>query len=353
MKQSQYNGSRLTAHGSRDVIADSLRGFAIILVVYAHVVLWFESSSIFLPRSIVVSKYIYSFHMPLMFMVAGYVHAMKERYSQPFMSFAKKYLVDIYLPCMYFSVLQIIIMLTVFSSSNPANFGTVKPGEIYAIPFVGFKEYWFLAALFFVKIMHTFWECRTKHLQAVSVFWVVVFLTVPYLSKVSPLLLRDVISRMSMGLYFHVGFLLKRSGCLSRAGVWHGLVLLAAGFACFAGGWNIPAGAAMSTSLALFVVFYALKVNYAPLVTCGVYSMVIYCLHNWITAVFRLFSKITGLASSASPVMLFVMCFPAAMLLPLVAVRLYKKVKAFRWLEYLFYPGKLFRLSAQKRTSPV
>ncbi|MBQ6002532.1 MAG: hypothetical protein IJL18_06735, partial [Synergistaceae bacterium] len=61
-----FRASGLQGDG-RDFVADSLRGLAIILVVYAHVVLWFESSGIILPRSIIVSKWIYSFHMPLMF----------------------------------------------------------------------------------------------------------------------------------------------------------------------------------------------------------------------------------------------------------------------------------------------
>ena len=288
--------------------------------------------------------------MLFMFMIAGYVHAMKERYGQSFLPFAKKYFIEIYLPCMYFSFIQIFIMLTVFSSSNPANFGAVKPGEIYAIPFAGFKEYWFLAALFFVKLLHTFLECRVRSLRAVSVFWIAVFIIAPYLGRMSPSFLHNGILGLTRGLYFHAGYLLKRCKFFSEdkaPKISIGIMLFLAGFALFIAeyiyGVSIPAVAAICTSLALFVVFNAIKVNYAILVVYGVHSMVVYCLHNWIVAVFRMSFKITGLASSAEPVILFIMCFPAAVLLPLLVVWLYRNVKPLHWIEYIFYPGRLLR----------
>ena len=272
-----------------------------------------------------------------MFMIAGFVHAMKDRFRQEFYPFAKKYFVDLYLPCMYFSLSQYVLMASIFSSNNPANFGAIKPGDLYALPFSGFKEYWFLAALFFVKVIHAFLECKVHKIWLISAFWLAVFLGVRYVP--APGFLELAAGRLSMGLYFHAGFLLKRYA--QRYVLWQGAALWLAGMACYLG--SFAAGAAMLTSLGVFAAFYALKIKPGVLVKCGVLSMVIYCLHNWITAVFRMAFKLSGLASSGEPAVLFAVSFCAAMTLPFLVVWLYKNVKALRWVEYIFYPGRMIK----------
>ena len=70
----------LTAHkGFRasgwDVVADSLRGLVIILVVIGHTIIAFNHSRLTFTGDKIINSYIYSFHMPLMFMISGYVAA--------------------------------------------------------------------------------------------------------------------------------------------------------------------------------------------------------------------------------------------------------------------------------------
>ena len=50
---------------------------------------------------------------------------------------------------------------------------------------------------------------------------------------------------------------------------------------------------------------------------------------------------VSGLSVSADPVVMFAAAFVPAMVIPLLAVYLYRNVKYLRWIEYIFYPGKL------------
>ena len=281
-----------------------------------------------------------------MFMIAGYVQGMKDYRASGWLHWLRKSAIDLYLPCMIFSFTQWFIMYFIFSRNNPANFGALKDGDIYMLPLRGFKEYWFLASLFFIKVIHSAFECSLCPGILHSLFWVIVFIF-PALSGIS--LPVDI----SLGLYFHVGYILRRQGCISQEknpGLLAGLILVIAGALLFfvpraydSANIFTRTGAAMCSCLGLFAVFYAMRVKFCWLKVCGLYSMVIYCLHNWITACFRMIFNVSGMSSSADPVMMFVITFFAAMLLPFCVIWLYKNVKCLLWIEYIFYPGKLIR----------
>ena len=69
--------------------------------------------------------------------------------------------------------------------------------------------------------------------------------------------------------------------------------------------------------------------------------MVVYCLHNYAAASLRMLFTVSGLSSSASPIILAAIGIIFAMTAPLAVVWLYKNVKCLRWIEYIFYPGKM------------
>ena len=328
----------------RDIVADSLRGFTIILVVYAHVVYWFGSSGIILPRSTIAGGFIYVFHMPLMFMISGYVQGMKDYRASSWLHWLKKSAIDIYLPCMIFSLTQWAVMYFIFSRHNPANFGALQSTDLYMIPVRGFKEYWFLASLFFIKVIHSAFECSRCPGKLHALFWATVFIF-PVLSGIS------LPAGIHYGLYFHCGYILRKHNYISRdknPGVIAGLILLIAGAMLYFGPWAYGAaniftrtGAAVCSCLGLFTLFYALEVKFSGLVIYGLYSMVIYCLHNWIVACFRMIFTISGMSSNSDPIMMFVITFAAAMAIPFCVIWLYRNVKLLRWTEYIFYPGRL------------
>lgn len=290
--------------------------------------------------TIILSNWIYNFHMPLMFAVSGYVYAMKFHESLSYQ--IKKDAINLYLPCIYFSLMQWLIMRFIFSSNNPANFGAASMKNLYMLPFEGYKEYWFLAALFFVKSANLFFELKFKSVYINSVFWIIVFIALAFCGdNVS-----EFVSRLSYGLYFYMGYIFRHKNYITsekHPEFLYGIILFLAGLAFYFAG--LRKISTLCNVFAFFIIFYAANINNSFLVLCGVNSMVIYCLHNFITASFRLIVRASGLYASVNPVILFYICFFFALMIPLFIVKIYKNIKIFRWIEYIFYPGKVHKKS--------
>ena len=288
--------------------------------------------------------------MPLMFIIAGYAHGMKEHFSsgQTYSYYFRKYIIDLYLPCMFFSLIYWLPKYILSSSPVGMAEGLIKTNieGLFMIPFLGFSAYWFLCTLFFVKMLHLLFERYVKSESLHFVFWLLM-----YAAAVVLFLRGNSYNKyvFYLGIYFHMGFMMKRHNLIPKK-FSLGIILLFAGAAFFCaskfyGRSNIflHTGSSICTSLALFIIFYALDIRNRFLVTCGVYSMVIYCLHDWILSSSRVIYRFTGLSSSANIFVLFMMSFICAVFIPLIIVWVYKHVKCLRWVEYIFYPGRFKR----------
>ena len=278
-------------------------------------------------------------------MIAGYVQGMKS--NAGYFASLRKATTDLYLPCMYFSLLQWLIMYFIMANRNTANFGAATLKDLFVLPLGGYKEYWFLVALFFIKAIHSAFDCFPAGKTLHFLFWTALFITLNIYGGIFPLC----VSRLSNGLYFHLGYVMKRENYISQdkyPGIIWGITLFLVGVACFfipyaCGGNNFftRLGAALCSCFGLFVIFYSAGIKYSVLISYGLYSMVIYCLHNWVTAVFRMLFTVSGMSSNFEPAIMFAVTFAAAMIVPLLVVWLYKNIKCLRWIEYIFYPGKL------------
>lgn len=337
---------------TRDIIADSLRGLGITLVVTGHIIAMFCENKTF-PESInLVSNYIYSFHMAFFFMIAGYVHGTKERFShgESCTPYIRKLMISIYLPCMYFSLCYwfpkfIVSLHSSFAESNTIS--TASIADLLKIPLCGFNLYWFLCSLFFVKSLHMLFERYVSIRYIHSLFWVILFSVLFFMNEDDNVPM--FFMQFRYGLYFHLGFMMKRYNIIIK-NLSLGTALFLAGTVCFIavrfyGMINIftHTGNAIFISLAIFAVFYSLNIKNRYLVIFGEYSMVIYCLHEYIIVVSKIIYTMSGLTSTVSKILLFVICTLCSMLIPLMIVYLYKNVKGFRWIEYIFYPGKYKR----------
>ena len=338
-----FRASGLQGDG-RDFVADSLRGLAIILVVVGHVIMGFNHSRLTFSGSALIYGYIYSFHMPLMFMISGYVDGMKENSSGTLWQI-KKSVVGIYLPCLYFSFLIWFpkFLWSALGINNAEGFNLASVNDLFRIPFYGFDIYWFLCALFFVKLLHILNEHFIPSWKFRVLFWACAFVLYESWTGAP--------SFCRYGLYFFIGYTLRQKNLITQDNhpetLW-GMLLLFAGMIIFSASYfygleNVftRTGAALCTSLALFVIFYAWDIRGKFLAFCGACSMVIYVLHNPVTASLRLIFRRLWLSSSVNPALLFVICCVMCVLVPLCVIMLYKKVNCLRWIEYIFYPGKL------------
>ncbi len=237
-----------------------------------------------------VNYVIYSFHMPLMFMTAGYSHAMKDHTSSSsqLSGYLKKYVVELYLPAVYFSLIFWSLKYFFISpANNPEDLTLTTLEDLYLIPISGYNQYWFIFALFPVKVLHVFLERLFKDKGCVnSLFWLAFFVML----KASHSYLPDAVSNLSHGFYFHVGYLLKRKELITDSNhprLVYGLLLAVIGTVLLSvRGSNI--GAALCISLALFIVFYDLRIDNRFLVSCGLSSMVIFVTHQYTRNLMRI-----------------------------------------------------------------
>ena len=284
-------------------------------------------------------------------MIAGYAHGMKEHFQsgQKYAYYLRKYIVDIYIPCLFFSFAYWLTRRVFVSPSNVSteNFHYASPSELLSIPFFGYSVYWFLCTLFFVKIVHILLERYVKRESLHIGIWVLSFIIIHSFWEIIPPFFRH----FTYGLYFHTGFFLRRQNIITHENhpklLW-GIILILVGTACFYASHFLGmssiftrTGTSMFTSLAFFVIFYALNITNSFLVMCGVYSMIIYTLHSYVQTPFRVLYRAAGLFASGNPFVLSAVCFFFALMLPLIPVWLYKNVKCLRWIEYIFYPGKV------------
>ncbi len=277
-------------------------------------------------------------------MLSGYAHAFKNRYNVSYLTYLKKYAIDLYLPCIYFSVVYWGLKYFLLQADNSANFHTVSLKQLYLIPFQGFNVYWFLCELFFIKMLHTVLECKIRSVYFISVVLLALFLFSYFFCK-------SMETFTIRCLYFHAGYLLRRMNYISQAKhppLIFGLILFQAGLLCFIADYffscsNIftGAGAAFFMSIALFIIFYAVCVKNKILRICGLYSMVIYCLHDYIFAFLRIVFNFLPLSAYIDPFLLFSLCLVLSVCLPVLFALAYTNLKCFRWIEYIFYPGKL------------
>ncbi|QQE80941.1 acyltransferase family protein [Alicyclobacillus sp. SO9] len=125
---------------------DVCKGIAILLVILGHTTIP--------PRTY---NYIYSFHMPLFFMLSGYLFSM-SRHSE-FMPFLKSRVKSLVIPYFSFGIISI-IAIDLASVVDPAKYGHTLSGQLTQLVLsrrdqIGFNiPLWFLTCLFVIEIVY-------------------------------------------------------------------------------------------------------------------------------------------------------------------------------------------------------
>lgn len=155
---------------------DSTRGIAILLVVVGHVVGGY-TGNYGLPEyqriiDIVVDA-IYTFHMPLFFMISGYVFGLKKyNWSMDnYVAYINKKAKTLLIPYFLFSTLQILIKLPL--QGKIASVLSWK--NILLLPIIPIDQFWFIYVLFFIFCFAGFmdWKVQYNSLIMASVLFIV------------------------------------------------------------------------------------------------------------------------------------------------------------------------------------
>ena len=129
----------------RNIVLDIARGIGIITVVIAHLQYTF------------LSKYIYWFHMPLFFIISGYLFKKPRSEDKTKLMFVKKTL-KFFIPYVsyYFAIL---IIIGIDSNKQPlVVFEDIKNLILGGVHLEGvFGPFWFITVLYFTQIL--FWLC--------------------------------------------------------------------------------------------------------------------------------------------------------------------------------------------------
>ncbi len=126
----------------RILFLDYARIFTAFLVVYGHLY----------PPGSGVRLYIYAFHMPLFFLISGFLHAPKTSKEE-----LLKYFRTIFVPILFFILVGVLVRVLFFHGSlvdilHTTLIGSLSHGKVSANSIV-----WFLFALLNVKIMMFFY----------------------------------------------------------------------------------------------------------------------------------------------------------------------------------------------------
>lgn len=128
------------SHKKRDPLIDTLKGYAIFLVVWGHTIQFFGEGLELMNQNI--GKYIYIFHMPLFFFMSSLVGT--RSITMPFKEMIMKKFKTLIIPLICFSVLQFIICLF-FDTLNGASLTPYTLIREFLYKIVG--SYWFIIIL--------------------------------------------------------------------------------------------------------------------------------------------------------------------------------------------------------------
>ena len=143
-------------NGERILLIDIARFYALVLVYYSHLIE--KVMNLGEPTAALHYKFIYSFHMPLFFLLSGYI---SKREELPFCRFLQTRLASRIVPLIFFNLVQVALSF-VFSGDffllDPTSFrGYLKALIRTATGLPVFNIItWFFFMLFTVEILNFF-----------------------------------------------------------------------------------------------------------------------------------------------------------------------------------------------------
>lgn len=200
------------------------KGIAIILVVLGHAILGFQSAGMFLEYSSLfdyISFTIYSFHMPLFFIISGYTYVKYEsiKNNDEYKDLMKKKALNLLIPYFVFCSVQLIIKIVLGGSTN----GQISVKDIFLLPIVPQEQFWFLYTLFFIFLVLVFLDMKLKNETILLILLIVVNMTEIYMGNMA----FAITSFCVYAVYFYIGMLYARGWMLKRVNLNNKFITLA------------------------------------------------------------------------------------------------------------------------------
>lgn len=176
---------------------DIAKGIGILLVVFAHVFAFNPSI-----RDGVLVKWIYSFHMPLFFIVSGILLRYKGNFDIKKFIFSR--VRGLLVPYFFFSFVSILV----FAFVTDFNDWIVKELFRRTVIGVGIQTLWFLPAIFFSEVIFVFLKKIVKNDYVIGIIVSLLFICSTFITSENRLLL-IFFGRIFVGLaYLYIGYVL-------------------------------------------------------------------------------------------------------------------------------------------------
>lgn len=269
---------------------DAAKGFGIVLVVAGHELRGLLTAGIITDDGIarLVDRWIYSFHMPLFFFLAGlFVPKAFHRWNKVG-SFLKDKLATVAYPYFVWSILTILLKSSLGSIPNTPRTLSDIPQIIYA----PVEQYWFLYALFL--IISLFAILRRLHLSPGSIVCMAALTWILPVATSWPIL--NV--ALSDSLYFSTGalaagFLIDEDGPLRSSAS----LLLAFAISIIPFGSNYQPLSAFAGICFAIAFVQLLPIGRGALIILGRHALEIYLAHSIASAAVRILLNHFGITS--------------------------------------------------------
>ena len=189
-------------HTDRLGYIDTAKGLGIIFVLVQHHLLGVEP----------INNWLLSFHMPLFFIISGYLYAYKDNYKKPVSQVIISKLKGLLFPYLTLSCIVIVWHLfffgVLFPDSKPEN--TTCEIVLLTISTYGYHAFWFITCLFYSSIIFAFLRKFHLHNIVCIILLVVLLGVLNYSNQIDGFLLRFVV-RIGIGVInIYLGFLMYK-----------------------------------------------------------------------------------------------------------------------------------------------
>lgn len=332
---------------NRDVLIDQIKGYACILVAFGHVIMGIRKSGISTPYIMKTTEsFIWTFHVALFMFLSGYVFYItggwKSKGGKSKLILHK--FINLGIPYFVFSIIYILINSSISSVNNSSNIR-----DIFLLWEKPVAQYWFLYALFYLFVIWTVFSNGTKKNNAILTM--LCFCISVYVS-IRNIKLGIVSSAVSMAFAFGMGsFLkiddikllkLKNKMMIILIHIVVAIVLIKNGMESKPVIDEILAVFGICCSIMFISEICKNRIISKILLTINRYSFPIYLLHTIFTAGIRI--VLAKLEINIYIIHLFI-----GMLFAIVGPYLCMKIaERNRYLEFLFYPGKILKIRKNK-----
>lgn len=311
---------------------DILRGIAIILVMAGHGIGLLIQGGI-IPFNIGMGCYdaIYTFHMPLFFMISGYVY---KNNNEKVSNIIIKNVMTFYIPYLFLNYLywtERIIASKVFGIQLMRN---EYAGGLRLL-WTGDGLTWFLLSMMAVKIVFNLLDTYMSDLYAY-----VVFSLLFWSSYILPQY--RILHYLQWGVFFCLGYIMnkysieeKKKSILYVGSINMLLIGVDRYILC-----GLDGMVKIFIGVSVFIMYICIKKvpNIKLLAFCGKNSMVIYMIHG-LSQYFCYYMIAEIFHMRVHFIILFLMIV-LQLLLAFFIVELFTKVKYLHWIQFIFYPYK-------------